>query len=73
MLTTEEYIRFLNGLLRLSSEGKDTDPKNASNPMLEKILEQELAIEQVNDIDGSDYRKVFAYQLNNKREKRTPN
>jgi hypothetical protein len=61
MLTTEEYIRFLNGLLRLSSEEKDTDPKNASNPMLEKILEQELAIEQVDGTDGIDYRMVSAY------------
>ncbi len=61
MLTTEEYIRFLNGLLRLSSEGKDTDPKNASEPMLEKTLEQELVIGQVEGIVGSDYRRVFAY------------
>jgi hypothetical protein len=59
MLTTEEYIRFLNGLLRLSPEGKDTDPKNASKPMLEKILEQELAIGQVDGKDGSDYRRVL--------------
>jgi hypothetical protein len=61
MLTTEEYIRFLNGLLRLSSEGKDTDPKNAPKPMSEKILKQELAIGQIDGIDGSDYRRVFAY------------
>jgi hypothetical protein len=60
MLTTEEYIRFLNGLLRLSYEGKDTDLKNAFKPMLEKTLERGLATEQIDGTDEDDYRRVIA-------------
>ncbi len=60
MLTTEEYIRFLNGLLRLSYEGKDTDLKNAFEPMLEKTLKRGLATGQVDGTEKDDYRKVIA-------------
>jgi hypothetical protein len=59
MLTTEEYIRFLNGLQPLPAKGKDANPKNASKPMLEKIPERELAIRQVGGVDGSGYRRVL--------------